>query len=81
MFINEEQLKGNINTVDRQLIYDIRELMKENNLLLNKLLNGFNREDKEESKGIPCKYCNGTHENKGQIMACAKKAKRGVNNV
>lgn len=26
---------------------------------------------------LDCKYCGGTHENKGQIMACAKKHKKG----
>lgn len=24
---------------------------------------------------IPCKYCGGYHENKGQLLACAKKHK------
>jgi hypothetical protein len=77
MFLNEEQLKGNINTVDRQLMYDIREEMRRSNELLTKLLNGFNREEKVElvSKSIPCKFCGGTHENKGQLMACARKKK------
>jgi hypothetical protein len=29
-----------------------------------------------EDKGITCKHCNGTHENKGQTLACAKKNKK-----
>jgi hypothetical protein len=27
--LNEEQVKGNINSTERQLLYDIRELLKE----------------------------------------------------
>jgi hypothetical protein len=68
---SEEQLKGNINSIDRQLLYDIRELMRENNLLLTRLLNNGQKE------GYPCKYCGETHENRGQLLACAKKHKRG----
>jgi hypothetical protein len=31
----------------------------------------------EEIKvGLACKFCGGTHENKGLIMACARKNKR-----
>jgi hypothetical protein len=28
------------------------------------------------AKGIECKYCGGTHENKGQMLACARKKKK-----
>lgn len=29
-----------------------------------------------KSVAVDCKYCGGTHENKGQVMACAKKHKK-----
>ena len=29
----------------------------------------------EEVVSIDCKYCGGTHENKGQVLACARKSK------
>jgi hypothetical protein len=68
---SDEQIKGNLNSIDRQLMYDIRELMRENNRLLAKLAG-------QPKESVPCKYCGGTHENKGQILACAKKKKKGV---
>lgn len=68
--ISETSLKGSINSVDRQLLYDIRELLKEQNELLRTLT-----EKKEPSQ---CQYCGGTHENKGQFLACARKNKKGV---
>lgn len=74
MFLNEEQLKGNINTVDRQLLYDIRELIRENNQLLNKLLNGGNKDEKSPDE--TCKYCGKVHINKGVELACMRKRKK-----
>jgi hypothetical protein len=33
-------------------------------------------------QGVPCKYCNGTHDNRYQVAACAKKKKKeGMNNA
>ena len=50
-----------------KLLFDILQELKK--------LNG-GKAKATEAAGIPCKYCGGTHENKGQIMACAKKKKR-----
>jgi hypothetical protein len=78
---SDEQIRGNLNSIDRQLLYDMREEMRRSNELLTKLLQGFNREEmKEEIKGVPggvpCKYCNGTHRNRQAVAACAKKKKK-----
>jgi hypothetical protein len=73
--LNEEQVKGNINSTERQLMYDIRELLKE-------VL--FYLKPKEEIKpvGVPCKFCGGTHKNRQVVAACAKKKKKeSENNV
>jgi hypothetical protein len=71
---SDEQIKGNLNSIDRQLMYDIRELIRENNRLLSNLIS------EPEAKKVSCRFCNGTHENRYQVAACAKKMKRGVNN-
>lgn len=39
----EDQLRGNINTVDRQLLYDIRELIREQNGLLKAIVSSENK--------------------------------------
>ena len=44
----ENQIKGSLNTADRQLLYDIRELLKEQNQLLRKLM----IENKQETVDI-----------------------------
>lgn len=46
----EEQIQGNLNTVDRQLLYDIRGLLQEQNALLRALGNENNREAPDENK-------------------------------
>lgn len=53
-----------------KLLFDILQELKK--------LNGGKPEVKAAglTAGIPCKYCGGVHENKGQVMACAKKLKR-----
>jgi hypothetical protein len=56
-----------------RLLFDILQELK-------KMNSGKEPEIKEEinvvSSGVPCKYCGGTHENKGQMLACARKLKK-----
>jgi len=86
--IMEEQLKGQINTTERQLLWDIRAEFKRLNELLQTLLNGpeANKHDIMDRTVRParegtefkykCVYCGKGHNNKGELMACAKKKKR-----
>jgi len=61
-------------------IYNTLDLMLQE---LKQMNHNEKVETKIENKKVEqlCKYCNGTHENKGQVLACAKKFKKeGVNN-
>lgn len=54
-----------------KLLFDILQELK--------ILNGKNvvkQEVEEENKQYPCKACGGAHENKGQMLACARKKKK-----
>ena len=58
-------------TSEQKLLYMILQELKQINSKLNK--------EKPIEKKITakaCKYCGEIHENKGQIMACAKKHKK-----
>ena len=58
-----------------KLLFDILQELK----LLNSKLEV---ENKAVPSSVPCKYCGGTHENTGQMLACARrKKKEGVTNV
>jgi hypothetical protein len=52
-------------TTEEQVLCLILQELKEIKALMN-----------PTKESIQCKYCGGTHENKGQIMACAKRAKK-----
>lgn len=69
----------NLMNDDVKLLYDIRDLMRQQNEMLNKFLNGLNREEAAE-KTYKCKVCGTNHENTGQLLACAKKHKKEANN-
>lgn len=66
-----------INRPETKLLYNIQELLIEQNELLKKILPS-EKVSEEINDKIPCKYCGGEHDNKGQVMACAKKHKKGV---
>ena len=51
-------------TVEQRLLFNIWQALDEK------------AKEKESPAIIDCKYCGGTHENKGQLMACAKKHKK-----
>lgn len=59
----------NLMNDDTKLLHDIRELLKE-------VLIYLKPEIKEEIKLYPCKACGGQHENKGILLACARKHKK-----
>ena len=60
MYIIKEK---DIVTIEQKLLFNIWEsLDKKANV-------------KKSPKIYDCKYCGGTHENKGQLLACAKKFK------
>ncbi|MCX8129776.1 MAG: hypothetical protein N3I35_06720 [Clostridia bacterium] len=61
---------------DTKLLYDIRELLKELIFYVKS-----QEENKDVPSGVHCQYCNGTHDNRFQVAACAKKKKKdGVKN-
>lgn len=81
---DEKQIKGNISTLERQLLYDIRELLKEQNELLRgqnrPVINDSKAKDKLKAWEKPCPFCGVVHNNQGKYLACAKKHKKeGVN--
>lgn len=53
-------------TVEQKLLFNIWESLDKKAKLV------------ESPKILDCKYCGGTHENKGQLLACAKKHKKGA---
>lgn len=74
-----------INRPETKLLYDIRQLLIEQNELLKSVLSPAKRttepdtpkpENNVQSDKIKCKYCGGEHDNKGQYMACARAFKR-----
>jgi hypothetical protein len=54
-------------TNEEKLLFDIFQELKEINQKLTV---------RPVAKGAECKYCGGTHENKGQVLACAKKKRK-----
>lgn len=74
-----------INRPETKLLYDIRQLLIEQNELLKSVLSPIKQavdteapkpENNAHSEKIKCKYCGGEHDNMGQFMACAKKHKK-----
>lgn len=68
----------NLNNTERQLLFDIRKELRRTNEILDAILANEKPPMAREVKEILCKSCGGTHENKGQVMACAKKSKKGA---
>lgn len=56
-----------VTTSEQKLLYLILQELKSINLKLTSTA---------KPTAIDCKYCGGTHENNGQVMACAKKHKK-----
>lgn len=73
--------KFNIVSTEQKLLYDIRQLLIEQNEFLKKLVpeepvpKEPTVESKIENVSKSCVFCGGTHDNKGAMMACAKKNK------
>lgn len=88
MPINEEQLTGQLNSVEKQLLYAIREALRETNTLLRKALEAQEREEKtspviaapepKKKKILTCKQCGKKFDNAGQFMSHSKKHKKEV---
>lgn len=53
--------------------YENGQFETDDEQLIEKLKPHFKHENNSE---IQCKYCGGSHENKGQFMACARKNKK-----
>lgn len=75
--MNREDFYGDTD----KLLFDIlQELKKLNEPKEKTITSGYlvvdNIENKEVPKGIPCSYCNGTHENRQQMAGCASKQAR-----
>ncbi len=51
-------------TVEQKLLFNIWETLDSK------------AKAKQSPKIIDCRFCGGTHENKGQLLACAKKHKK-----
>lgn len=84
-------------TLEEKMLFDIREgingIFQELKLLNSKIKSEkaetkpeVKAEAKTENKAVPssvpCKYCGGTHKNRQQMAACAKKKKKeGMNDV
>ena len=78
--MNDES-KFHIITTEQKMLQDIRELLIEQNKLLNKMIKqepsiSLEPIKIESNNKLPCKYCNGSHDNQGQILSCAKKNKK-----
>jgi hypothetical protein len=60
-----------LTTAEARLLFDIRELLikRDKNPLAKNT-------GKKPTAPQPCKYCGGVHENKGGVLACAKKSRR-----
>lgn len=65
----------NIVSTEQKLLFDIRQLLIEQNELLQKLGSAEPKEEKQKA-GKPCVFCNGYHDNKGAALACANKNKK-----
>ncbi|MDP4117668.1 MAG: hypothetical protein Q8873_00545 [Bacillota bacterium] len=64
-----------LNSTEKILLYDIRQLLIEQNGLLRSAISVSGAQENQIEK-IQCKYCGGEHDNKGQMMACARKHKK-----
>jgi tRNA(Ile2) C34 agmatinyltransferase TiaS len=76
MFNIEER---HIVSEQEKLLFNIQELMKNILIKLNKEVSKpelIKVEDENKPNQTLCKYCGGTHENKGQMLSCAKKNKK-----
>jgi hypothetical protein len=65
-----------VQTSEQKMLWDIRQLLIEQNELLKKLVPAEQQQQEQEQTGKPCVFCGGSHENKGQALACAKKNKK-----
>lgn len=84
--INEEQVKGNINSTERQLLYDIRELLKEVLVYLKPTVKiGGIPQSISKMKSVTtsatgfvtlCPFCGKDHKQKGIAGVCARKRKK-----
>jgi hypothetical protein len=61
--MKREDMFGNVEI----LLFDILEELKKSN---------GSKKINEEIKQYPCKACGGVHENKGQLLACARSKKK-----
>jgi hypothetical protein len=64
--------RKDVHGVTDTLLFDIYDELRK----LNEKLTPIKEESKAVPTSVPCKYCGGTHDNKGQLMACARKSKR-----
>lgn len=68
---------------ETKLLSNIFELLQRQNELLEQFLYADNtstlRQEKKGSDVKPCKYCGGTHKNKGEFLACSRKNKKEDN--
>lgn len=65
----------NIVSTEQKLLFDIRQLLIEQNELLQKLVSAESKEEAPQV-GKHCVFCDGYHDNKGAALACAKKNKK-----
>jgi hypothetical protein len=65
--MKREDMFGNVEI----LLFDILQELKKMNEPKE-----INKDIKEEIKQYPCKACGGVHENKGQLLSCARKYKK-----
>lgn len=68
--MKREDMFGNIEI----LLFDILEELKKLNQ--NNEIKTIEIENIVVPSSVPCKYCNGTHSNRQQMAACAKKKKK-----
>jgi len=88
--LSEEQLKGSINTPDRQLLWDIRTLLRESNEIQRAILEGCKPTDAKVKDVTPedikphdirptkviCKKCGKGFDNRGKFFQHMKAHKK-----
>lgn len=62
--------------LEEKLLFDILQELKTLNAKLSPEIKKVKTENKAVPSSVPCKYCGGTHENTGQMLACARKKKK-----